>query len=354
MIAGTDRGAWLGLDSEGMLQATAGVADHIEQAMAATGEIAAAIKAAPRSPRSVVVLGIGGSGVAGAVAQAFGASRSPVPVVAVGGYEAPAFADESCLVFAVSFSGATEETIECATRCMDAGARVVAVTTGGPLADAVVSRGGSVIGVGSGLPQPRAGVGAMTARLLLACEEAGVMPGARGELELAVGQLRRRLPELVAGGGVAEETARRIGRTVPLFHGASGLGAVAARRWRTQVNENAKSLAFDGTQPEVCHNEVCGLEGGSGPLGQLVTLVELRMAFETEVVAMRFDLLRELVGEGVKDVIKVRAEGEGELAGFFDLVAIGDTVSLHLAAGRGVDPGPVPVLAEIKRRLAAR
>jgi glucose/mannose-6-phosphate isomerase len=57
--------------------------------------------------------------------------------------------------------------------------------------------------------------------------------------------------------------------------------------------------------------------------------------------------------EVVADVVAVWAEGDGALAQFFDLVLFGDFVSLHLAGHEGVDPGPVPILIEIKERLAA-
>ena len=53
------------------------------------------------------------------------------------------------------------------------------------------------------------------------------------------------------------------------------------------------------------------------------------------------------------DVIEVRAQGEGDLAQLFDLALIGDFVSLHLADRDGVDPGPVPILGQMKEYLAA-
>ncbi|MCB1010744.1 MAG: hypothetical protein KDB15_03680, partial [Microthrixaceae bacterium] len=51
------------------------------------------------------------------------------------------------------------------------------------------------------------------------------------------------------------------------------------------------------------------------------------------------------------DVLTVRAEGDGPLAQFMDLTLIGDVASLHLAVALGVDPGPIPLLDDIKERL---
>jgi glucose/mannose-6-phosphate isomerase len=335
-------------DSEGMLAASAALPDHIERARAAFG----GVPPTAEPPTSVVVIGMGGSGVAGAVLQAMGAGISPIPIVLSSSYGVPRFVGPDTLVFAVSFSGETEETLAAAQQALDAGARLVAITEGGTLASMVAEAGGSVLALRGGIPQPRAGLGAMITPLLLACEQIGVLPGAGEALASSVEQLRRRIPTLVGGGGVAREIARRIGRTIPLVHGAAGLGAVAAARWKTQVNENAKSPAFAGAQPEVCHNEVCGFGQNGDVTRQLLTLVELRTGDEGARIATRFGLVAEMVDEAVGAVVEVIAEGGSELARFFDLVTIGDFVSLHLAAREGVDPGPVPTLTEIKRRLA--
>jgi glucose/mannose-6-phosphate isomerase len=173
------------------------------------------------------------------------------------------------------------------------------------------------------------------------------------EIAAAADQLRRRRDGLVGGGGAALEIARRLGRTIPLVLGANGIGSVAARRWKTQVNENAKAPAFFAVQPEWCHNEICGFGQNGDVTRQVTTIVTLRSDFEHPQVQRRFRLVAELVGETVAGVIEVRAEGRGALAQLFDLILMGDFVALHLASREGIDPGPVPVLVEVKRLLQA-
>ena len=85
---------------------------------------------------------------------------------------------------------------------------------------------------------------------------------------------------------------------------------------------------------------------------QVITLVELRHDVEHPQEQRRFELVRDLMDEVVHDVVEVRAEGEGALAQLFDLTLMGDFVSLHLAAQAGIDPGPIPVLDDLKRALA--
>ena len=190
---------------------------------------------------------------------------------------------------------------------------------------------------------------------LIVLERMGLLRGAAHWIGLAVDQLRRRRDLLVGGGAGSEAAtiARHIGRTWPLIHGGGLLGAAAAERWKTQVNENAKSPAFWNTQPELCHNEVCGWGQAGDVSRQLITLVQLRHDAEHPQVSRRFDLVRDLVAEVVADVIEVRAEGDGDLAQLFDLILVGDFVSLWLAAQEGIDPGPVPVLSGLKAALAS-
>ena len=303
---------------------------------------------------NVIVLGMGGSGMAGDVLWAVASPLLPVPVAVVKGYECPHYVGEGSLVFAVSASGKTEETIEAASDAVLAGAKMVVVTSGGELAELARSWAAPLVQVPKDIPQPRAALGAMAVPLLVVLWRIGLLAGADHWVEQAVEQLSRRRDELVIAGvdSLAAEVARRIGPTVPLVRGGGAVGSVAATRWKTQVNENAKRLAFSGAQPEVCHNEICGWTESSKDIGRLLSMVMLRHDGEHPQVGRRFEIAAELARPWVSDLIEVRAQGEGDLAQLLDLIYVGDYVSLWLAAGAGVDPGPVEALTSLKRRLA--
>jgi glucose/mannose-6-phosphate isomerase len=277
----------------------------------------------------------------------------PVPVVVVKSYSLPHFVGEESLVFAISFSGNTEETIEAATEAAVQGARVVAVTGGGELEKLAVGWGAPVIPVPDNIPKPRAGLGAMAIPPLVVLEEVGLFPGASQWIDYAVGQLQRRRDRLVRDDNEAASIARRIGRTIPIIFGGNSLGAAAAMRWKNQVNENAKCPAFWASQPELSHNEVQGWGQHGDITRQTMSLVNLRHDHEHPQVSRRFDLVTEWLREVVAGVEDVWAEGEGELAQLLDLILIGDFVSLYMAAHEGIDPGPIPVLDDIKAALSA-
>ncbi len=341
----------LPVDTLDMWTATAGLPEQVEAAVAS----ARGIGDLPRHDRveNVVVLGMGGSGISGDVLVAAAAPFMPVPVTVVKGYEPPDFVGTGSLVFAMSFSGNTEETLEAAAGAYEAGASLIVVAGGGDLVRLAGEWDVPVVPVPTDIPQPRAALGAMAVPPLVLLEEIGLFPGALQWVDQAVSQLKRRRDQLIRPGSPAEELARRIGRTIPLVHSSGDLGAAAALRWKAQINENAKSPAFFNVYPELCHNELAGWGQHGDATRQLITLVNLRHDAEHPQVSRRFELVADVLREVVAEVLEVRAAGEGDLAQLLDLALIGDFVSLHLAGQEGIDPGPIPVLVDLKKDLAA-
>lgn len=301
---------------------------------------------------NVVVLGMGGSGLAGDIVREIAGPFMPVPVVVHKGYGIPNFINENTLVFAVSFSGNTEETLEAATDAVTSGGRLVAISRGGRLEGLATQWGVPHIPIADGIPMPRAGIGAVGIPPLVVLDRMGLFPGADSWIDSAVEQLKRRRDQLVADGNTADKLARRIGRELPLIYGGSGLGGLAALRWKNQFNENSKIAAFWNQVPELTHNEICGWGQHGDVTRQVFRLINLRHDYEHPQIMRRFDLISEFTDEVVSDIEEVRAEGEGSLAQLLDLVIFGDFTSWYLAARSGIDPGPVPILDDIKERLA--
>lgn len=338
------------LDTLGMFEAAYGLPEQVAAAAAAAADVGPL--PAREDVENVLVLGMGGSGIAGDLLPVVAGPFMPVPVVVVKGYEPPSYVGERTLVLAVSFSGDTEETIDAASTAAAAGGRMVVITRGGRLRDLASSWTAPVVPIPDDIPMPRAGIGAVAIPPLVLLERIGLFPGATAWIDQAVAQLRVRRDRLQAPGNEAERLARAVGRTVPLAYGGGGLGAVAATRWKTQVNENAKAPAFANTVPELCHNELAGYGQHGDLTRQVLTLLLLRHDYEHPQVMRRFALLDELLLEVVGAIHQVHAEGEGPLAQLLDLVLQGDLMSLHLATQNDVDPGPVPVLEDLKRALA--
>lgn len=338
----------LAVDTMGMWDAATALPEQLAAALArATSQVTAgeveALVGAGR-PELVLVHGAGDGEPAARLVATVAAATSPVPVAASGGFGLPRAAGPGWVVVATSWTGDDEETVVVAEAAGRAGARVVAVTGGGRLGELAAGRGWPVLAVPA--DGPRAGLGDLAVPALLLLERFGLVGDVAGRVRSAADHLAGRRDRLVAPGSTAEEVARRVGRTVPLVHGA-GVAAVAARRWAAQVRRNAKTPAWWSSQPGLAHDEVAGWGQLGDVTRQVHTLVTLRHPGEPPEVARRMAAVEELMLEVVGDVIAVRTEADDDLARCLDLVLCGDLVSLHLAAREGVDPGPLPVLDEL-------
>jgi glucose/mannose-6-phosphate isomerase len=342
-------------DSLHFLDAVVGLPEQLASAHEAAGRIDTQHFAPAGSIDHIIVLGMGGSGIAGDVFTTALNDELPVPAVVLKQYRVPAFVGPRTLAFAVSYSGDTEETVSMATAAADCGARLVCVSVGGALQTLAEECGGLHVSCPPGY-LPRAALGSLIAPLFVAAYRSGLAPGAHAQLVMAQEQLARRRekcrPEVEAGANPARELARLIGRTIPVIYGGGALGGVAAYRWKCDVNENAKAPAFAHAHPELGHNEICAWGQHGDVTRQLITLVQLRHGFEHARLAPRFAAVSDIVDETVHQVLTVEGEGEGRLAQLLDLMYLGDFVSTYLALDNDVDPGPIDAIFELKHRLA--
>jgi len=340
------------LDTLGLWEATATQPERNIAALASSVEVLDnVVLPAASGIHSVVVFGMGPGATAADLVAAHCAERSSIPVSVGNGYECPAFVGPHTLAFAVSPSGDTEETAAAAAAAVDQGAHLVVVAGGGALAELAASSGSPRFAVPDIEPAARAALGVLAIPVLATLARLGVIDDVGPSLHGALASWQQRRDVLMTPGGPADEVARLIGRTIPLVYGSTGVTAVAARHWKTQVNENAKTPAFAAVQPELSHNEVAGWGQHGDVTRQVLTLLTLRHAAEHPQVARRFDLVVEATDEVMANVIPVWAQGDDDLARFFDLALFGDFVSLHLAGREGIDPGPTPALRDVEAGL---
>jgi glucose/mannose-6-phosphate isomerase len=346
------------LDADDMLgaiaglprQLTAGYAVARERLAGGFGEAGTA--APPARPTGLAVCGMGGSAI-GADLVLASVPGIPVPSVVVRGYELPAWVGPQTLVAAASYSGDTVETLSCVAAALARGCRPVCVTSGGRLSAFAVEHDLPLIPIPGG-QQPRASVGYLSAPLLAVLETAGLCAAVQADLDETVRLLRAGAAELAPEAGPTAEPAKALARTLHgrqvVVYGA-GLTVPAARRWKGQINENAKAPSFWNELPELDHNELMGWTS-------LPELTAATVAVFLEDAASDARLLRraeltaaEIEAFGVT-VERVQARGSSRLARLFSLVQLGDYVSFYLALLYGADPTPVKAIQDFKARLA--
>ncbi len=304
---------------------------------------------------NIVVAGMGGSGLIGDLISAVGAFDIELPIHILKSSSLPAFVSQKTLFLAVSFSGNTAETLIATEEAKNRGASIVSISTGGRLKELSKNQGFLSIEinpeVSSPIPMPRAGFFQMAAAALTFLTEVNLYKN--NHLEKAVPHISKRVEELATERSSAYNLAKDLGGTIPLISAASGIGAVAARRLKNQINENSKTPAFFSEVPEAFHNELVGWGVQGDVTRQVFSLVTLRSDFEPSGFNLdkAIEVATEMQEEVVSNCFKVSAEGSTALCQLFDLVVFGDFVSLYLADLLGVDPGPIPAVDELKSRI---
>jgi glucose/mannose-6-phosphate isomerase len=351
-----DLNAIAGLDSQDVLGAVERFADQCREAW----EIGRAVSGLPNATgvESVVVLGMGGSGVSGDVVGAVLEPRLPLPLRVIKSYgPIPEWVGRNSLVFAASYSGSTEETVAALEEVHERGARAVVISSGGPLEESARQYGLAHVQIPGGL-QPRASLGYLTLPILAVLVSMGIAPDLQTDLDEAIDVLgdigsrchRKRPSEENPAKSIALKLAGRI----PVVYGGHALGATAAYRFKCDLNEYGKTPAFWNEFPELNHNEIVGW----GLLPETTTksfvLVLLRDPEDHDRVKLRFEVTRRLIESQFREVIEIPAEGTSPLARLLSLVLVTQLAAIYVGLANGVDPGPVEVIARLKEELAEK
>jgi glucose/mannose-6-phosphate isomerase len=301
-------------------------------------------------PDGLVVCGMGGSAIGADLAAAAIGARARRPLRTVRDYAPDPWLAPDTLVLCASYSGNTEETLACYAAAGAAGAERVALTTGGTLGELARADGVPVMSLPSGL-QPRAAVAYMTTAVLECAHRCGAAPDMSEEIRQSAALLAH-LGDEWGPDAPADSLAKRLAGvlhgTIPVIYGAE-LTAPVARRWKAQINENAKLAAFHAELPEADHNEICAWERcrADGPFSA-VFLGDAGMAPRN---ARRLELTSRLVAPSGAPVETVHTCGALPLERLMSMVFLGDLVSIYLAALDGIDPTPVEQIERFKRAL---
>lgn len=306
-----------------------------------------------RSYQNVVVTGLGGSAIGGDILRCYAQPRAEIPLMVNRDYSLPAFVDSVSLVLAVSYSGNTEETLSAAQAALDKGAAVVAVTSGGKLAELARRHECAVVTIPGGM-SPRAATGYLFAPLALILAGLNIIPDPIPDISETVQVLttirERNQPGLELAANWARQIARNMKGRLPIIWGSSGNTETAAMRWKTQINENAKCPAYYNIFPELNHNEIVGFDVPQDLLKRQVVVI-LKDTDDHPRVAKRMAISESIISGRIDRVIKVDSLGDSWLARFYSLVYLGDYASYYLALEYGVNPTPVEVIDYLKAEL---
>lgn len=308
-----------------------------------------------RHVQHVVVLGLGGSAIGADLVRTVVQQECPVPMSVNRDYLLPEYVGPHTLAIASSHSGKTEEILTTAQAALAKGARVVAITTGGDLAEWATARGLPLLRF-TYSSQPRAALGYSFSLVLTVLCKVGLVPDKDADMREAIAVMRDLQAEIGAQVPAARNAAKQMAQWLygglPVVYGAGYLSEVA-RRWKGQFNENAKSWAFFEKMPELSHNAVAGYRFPAD-LRNKMRVVLLCSSLDHPQNQKRFRVTREVLEREGVPYHEVQARGRSPLAQLLSTVHLGDYVSYYLAILYGADPTPIDAINYLKGRLAAQ
>ena len=352
MIDLNDAQAIRARDPEGMLRHIAGLPDQCEAAWRDAQAIE--LPESFREARQVVIAGMGGSAIGGALFQSLAAPQMRIPVHVVRDYTLPAFAEgHATLVIASSYSGDTEETLAAFQEARTRRCQLMAIAVGGRL-EAMARQFGAAFMRVAYESMPRAALGYSFVPLAAFASRLGWLDDPSAHLREATAVMREWNAELVPESPVVKNLAKRmagqmVGRFVIVY--GAGLFAEVARRWKGQVNENGKQFAAFEALPEADHNAILGSSYPEGMANRL-KVIFLTGASDHPRNRARVEISRQVLMVQGCDTDVLAARGESLLAQMLSLIQLGDWISGYLGIANGVDPSDTELLLEFKRRMA--
>ncbi len=302
--------------------------------------------------RNIVITGLGGSAIGGDILRSYSAGQASVPIIVNRSYTLPQFVDKNTLVVVSSYSGGTEETISAYAQAKKKGAQILVITSGGKIGEVAEKSHGSWIKIPGGLP-PRAALGYSFFTMLTAFQKAGIIRAKQAEVKETLELLRNVSDEYSDYGNNPQplKLAEQMVNALPIVYSSSERLDAVNLRWRGQISENAKTVAYGNLFPEMNHNEIVGYSTLRDVLMRFTVIYLLDKEDHPRVKA-RFDLVKEIIRPYCMDVVELHSQGKSLLARMFSLIHFGDWLSFYLAVKKGVDPTPVTNIDILKKRLS--
>jgi len=336
------------IDKSDMLSFCVDAPKHYREA----AKLAKTLSISYPKPQTIIVSGMGGSAIGGELLKDYTRDKATVPVEVCREYSLPAYADKNTLVFVVSYSGETEESLSVFLNAIKRKCMIICISSGGVLHEFAAKLAIPHLRVPSGMA-PRATLPYLFMPLPILFEKLALVSGVTSEISETVKVLKQvshaNLPEKLLKGNFSKRLASNICGTIPVVYGFGYYQAVA-QRLKTQFNENSKIPAKWESFPELDHNEIVGWEAVK-KLAKYFSVILLRDNDELGETRQRIEATKELICKESVNVFEVWSMGKTRLAKMSSIICIGDFTSVYLAMLRKIDPTPVRTISLLKEKI---
>jgi len=301
---------------------------------------------------NIVVAGMGGSAIGGDVVKTIVHQELRIPFYVNRNYTLPNWVNEKTLVICSSYSGNTEESLSAYEDALKKGAMICGISTGGQLSEKIQSKGFDLITIPGGL-QPRAALAYSFVPMLYLLRKIGLISNSLiDNLSSSITSLENKRDASSVGNASNPiyKMAKDIYGMIPIIYGITDTTSVVALRWKGQLCENSKMLAYHNEIPEMNHNEIVGWGNNPDLLSEL-SVIWLRDKNDNERVRARQDITKTLLNDINIMQHEVSAEGENNIERLLDLINYGDWLSYWCAILHNTDPSPVEKINKLKKAL---
>ena len=294
--------------------------------------------------KSILICGLGGSGIGGTIVADIISPKVTIPITSTKDYSIPNFVNEHTLVIANSYSGNTEETLSALEKCQSRGAEIAVITSGGKLKIIAEENNYNHIIIPGDHP-PRAMFGYAFTELFFMLNHYGIIDGTfKNDFEKTIALLDAEKEDIQKQ---AIGLAKKMHKKTPVIYVASGFEGVAIR-FRQQLNENSKMLAWHNVIPEMNHNELLGWRTNVNDL----VVIYFRNKCDYKRNQIRMDINKKVISKYTENITEIWSKGDTVLANSLYHINLGDWVSWYLSEMNNVDAIEIDVIDFLKGELA--
>jgi len=301
-------------------------------------------KTTDKDINSVLICGLGGSGIGGKIISLLIRDEIKIPVVTTNDYSIPNFVDENTLVIASSYSGNTEETLTAVKESHKRGAEVVSITSGGELLQLSKENNWNHFVVPGG-EQPRGMLAYSLVQLLFIFQKHNLVS------TIFTNQLTEIIDYVEAHEENIKKDAFKLANEIHnkhlVIYGDASLEGVLVR-FRQQINENAKELCWHHALPEMNHNELVGWAGGN----ENFAVIKLNSSFDFYRTQKRWEICKGIISNKTNAIYEIDAIGSTPLIQQLYLIHLTDWISVLLAEIKNVNSTEVDVIIHLKSELS--
>jgi len=297
----------------------------------------------------IFICGMGGAGISGQLIETyFRMLKIKIPVYTVTDYTLPDYTDKNSIIFIVSYSGNTEESISCYKEALKRNLNIIIITTGGKLEEYSRINRLPCILVPKGY-QSRNALAYLFFPILRILENAKIINDNNEDVKNLIDNLKKNQSNFDR---IGYDISLKLFGKLPLIYASSNFYSIAYR-WKCEINENTKIPAYCSKFPELDHNELVGYMNFN-KLNVPIHIVILQDQDDHRRTIKRMEITRKLIKEISNDGVKfteITIRGDSILTKMFTTIYIGDLVSYYLALNYATDPSSVEVIDKFKKEM---